>query len=145
MNNEFGITLIAVVNSVKIVLYEAKGIKIIKKLKGFPKIVEKQTRNQLKKSESHYAKKFSPESLFEPHSLPKDLEYKEAAKNIVNVLEQEIASNSLYQHLIIVANPKMLAYIRKFLDKNLKALLDREIVKDIVDEDMKFIEHTVFG
>jgi protein required for attachment to host cells len=61
MNNEFGITLIAVANSVKIVLYEAQGIKIIKKLKGFPKIVEKQTRNKLKKSESHYAKKSSPE------------------------------------------------------------------------------------
>ena len=145
MKNEFGITLIVVTNSVKIVLYEAQGIEIIKKLKGFPKIIEKQTHNKLKKSEGHYAKKSSPESLFEPHSLPKDLEYKEAAKNIVNILEQEIVNNPLYKHLIIVANAKMLGCIRKFLGKNLKTLLDREVVKDIVDEDMKFIEHAVFG
>jgi protein required for attachment to host cells len=145
MTNDLGVKLIAVASSVKMVLYEATGIKVTKKLEELPVTSEAHHHHNAEKSQSYYHKKSAPLSLFEPHSSVKDLEYSEAAKRIVEVLEKKINNNiSHYNKLIIIAEPKMLGSIRQALSKNLQKIIYKEIAKDLVDEDIKFIEKSIF-
>lgn len=67
MKNDLGIELIAVINSIKVILYEAQGIKITKALGGLSIVSEKHHHHKQEKTESHYQKKSAPGSLFEPH------------------------------------------------------------------------------
>ena len=89
MKTDFGIKLIAVVNSIEMILYEAKGIKIIKELEKLPIVLEKRHHHKKEKTESHYQKKSTPGSLFEARSKPKDIEYYEAAKKVAEILEKK--------------------------------------------------------
>ena len=100
MENDLGIKLIAVISSIKMVLYEAKGTKIIKELEDWLIVSEKHHHHKQEKTESHYQKKSAPASLFEPHSAPKDIEYQEAAKKASEILEKKINSNLDYKKLI---------------------------------------------
>ena len=143
MRNDLGIELIAVINSVKVILYEAKGIKITKPLGELSIVLEKHHHKQ-EKAESHYQKRSAPGSLFEPHSSPKDLEYHEAAHNVSKILEEKINNNPDYTKLIIVAEPKMLGCLRKLISNKLKKIIYKEVVKDLVGQDMNFIEKSVF-
>jgi protein required for attachment to host cells len=124
MENNLGITLVAVISSVKMILYEAKGIKIIKELEELPIVFEKHHHHTQEKKESHYQKKSTPGSLFQPHSAPQDIEYHEAAKNAADILEKTIKENLNYKRLIIVAGPKILGYIRHSID-NCSGLLSK--------------------
>ena len=144
MKNDLGIKLIAVINSVTMILYEAKGVKISKKSEEIPIISEKHHHHTQEKSESHYQKKSLPGSLFDTHSPPKDLEYNEAAHQAYKILESKINNNSDYKKVIIVAEPKMLGYIRKLTGNGLKKIIEKEIAKDLVGQDMHFIEKSVF-
>ena len=144
MKNDLGIKLIAVINSVTMILYEAKGVKISKKMEEMPIVSEKHHHHAHEKAESHYQKKSLPGSLFDAHSLPKDLEYNEAAHQAYEILESKINDNSDYKKVIIVAEPKMLGYIRKLIGNGLKKIIEKEIAKDLVGQDMLFIEKIVF-
>ena len=90
MENNLGIKLIAVISSVEMILYEAKGIKILKELEKLPIVFEKHHHHKQEKTESHYQKKTTPGSLFEPRSAPKDIEYYEAAKKASVILENKM-------------------------------------------------------
>ena len=144
MENDLGIKLIAVISSVEMILYEAKGIKIIRELEELPIVFEKHHHHKQEKTESHYQKKSTPGSLFEPHTVPKDIEYYEAAKKASEILEKKINNNLDYKRLIIVAEPKMLGYIRKSISDNLKKILYKEIAKNLLGQDIHAIEQSVF-
>jgi len=144
MRDSFGLKLIAVINSVEMVLYEAKGIKVIKRLKDFPIVFEKHRHHKKEKTESHYQKKSTPGSLFEPYSAPKDIEYREAAKKVSEIMEKKINDNLDYKKLIIVADPKMLGHIRQSVSKNLKNIIYKEIPKNLMGQDIYTIEQSVF-
>lgn len=144
MKTNFGIKLIAVISSIKLILYESKGIKIIKKLEELPIVFEKHHHHKQKKEESHYQKKSTPGSLFEPHSAPQDIEYYEAAQQASKFLKKKINNNADYKELVIVAGPKMLGYIRQSIDNNLKKIVYKEITKNLVNQDMRIIEQSVF-
>lgn len=64
MENDLGVKLIAVISSVEMILYEAKGIKIIKELEKLLIVFEKHHHHKQEKTESHYQKKSVPRSLF---------------------------------------------------------------------------------
>lgn len=144
METDFGITLIAVISSVEMILYEAKGIKILKELEKLPIVFEKHHHHKQGKTESHYQKKTTQGSLFEPHSAPKDIEYYEAAKKASEILEKKINNNLDYKRLIIVAEPKMLGYIRQSISNNLKKIIYKEITKNLVGQGIQDIQQSVF-
>ncbi len=144
MENNLGIKLIAVISSVEMILYEAKGIKILKELEKLPIVFEKHHHHKQEKTESHYQKKNTPGSLFEPRSAPKDIEYYEAAKKASVILENKISNNLDYKRLIIVAEPKMLGYIRQSISNNLKKIIYKEITKNLVGQDIQDIQQSVF-
>jgi len=144
MENNLGIKLIAVISSVEMILYEAKGIKILKELEKLPIVFEKHHHHKQEKTESHYQKKTTPGSLFEPRSAPKDIEYYEAAKKASVILENKISNNLDYKRLIIVAEPKMLGYIRQSISNNLKKIIYKEITKNLVGQDIEDIQQSVF-
>jgi protein required for attachment to host cells len=145
MKNDLSIKLVAVINSVKLILYKAQGIKIIEEIANFPIVSEKHHHHNQEKTESHYQKKSTPGSLFEPHSTPKDLEYYEAAKKASEILEKKINGDSEYNQLIIVAEPKILGYVRQSISNNLKKIIYKEIVKNLVGRNVKIIEQTIFS
>lgn len=136
-------TLIAVINSSKLILYVAKGIKIIKTLQNIPIVLESHHKHE--KKDSLYQKKSGPGSLFEPHSSPKDLEHHEAAKQITKIIEKNINDNHDFNKLIMIAEPKMLGCIRQTISDNLKKIVIKEIAKNLVDQDIHAIEHAVFS
>jgi protein required for attachment to host cells len=145
MINDLGIKLVAVANSIRMVLYEASGIKVTNKLTELPIVPEVHHHHNIEKSQSYYHKKSAPLSLFEPHSPAKDLEYHEAAQKVAEILEEKINNNiPHYNKLIIIAEPKMLGAIRQALSKNLQKIIYKEIAKDLVNEDIKFIEKSIF-
>lgn len=53
------------------------------------------------------------------------------ARDIVNTLEQAIATHDLHK-IYVVAEPDMLGLLRKELPQRIKALVAKEIAKDIV-------------
>ena len=144
MENNLYMKLIVVANSIKLALYKAKGIKIIKDSEEFIVISEKHHHHNKDKIESHYQKKSAPRSLFEPQSSPKDIEYLEAAKKISEIIEQKINDDKNCKELIIVADPKLLGFIRQSTNNNIKKLVSKEIQKNLVDQDINIIEKNVF-
>ena len=144
MENNLYMKLIVVANSIKLALYKAKGIKIIKDSEEFIVISEKHHHHNKDKIESHYQKKSAPRSLFEPHSSPKDIEYLEAAKKISEIIEQKINDDKNCKELIIVADPKLLGFIRQSTNNNIKKLVSKEMQKNLVDQDNNIIEKNVF-
>jgi protein required for attachment to host cells len=145
MMNDLGVKLIALASSTKIVLYEASGVKVTKKLEELP-IAEVHNHHNLEKSQSYYGKKSAPLSLFEPHTSAKDIEYNEAARRISAILEEKIQNNIVnYNKLIIAAEPKMLGELRQTLSNNVQKIIYKEISKNLIKEDIKFIEKSIFG
>lgn len=146
MVNDLGVKLIALASSVKVVLYEASGVKVNKKLEELPVVSEVHHHHNLEKSQSYYNKKSAPLSLFEPHTSAKDIEYNAAARRISEILEEKIQNNlAHYNKLIIVAEPKMLGELRQMLSNNVQKIIYKEIAKNLVNADIKSVEESIFG
>jgi protein required for attachment to host cells len=144
MINDLGLKLIAVLNSEKLITFEAQGLKIINELETFAYPIDKSHRHE--KSQSLYKLKSAPGSLFEPHSDAKDLEHQEAARAIIGSLEKQLeGKRAIYKELIIVAEPKMLGYIRKYSSDSLKKIITKEVIKDLVHHNKSDIELAVFS
>lgn len=144
MQNSLHTKLIVVASSIKVIVYKAKSIKIIKESEEFIVIAEKHNHHNKDKAESHFHTKSGPGSLFEPHSSPKDIEYLESAKKISEIIEQKINDDTNCKELIIVADPKLLGVIRQSLNNNIKKLVSKEIHKNLVDQDTLIIEKNIF-
>lgn len=140
MENDLGLKLIAVVDLSRLRVYEAQGLKILKKLE--------QCHLSLHKEHSHeqgsYRKGSGPSSSFEPHTSEKDIEHNETAKIVIAHLEQLLKSSNQYKGLIITAESKLLGAIRHHMTTPLKKILVKELAKDLAHHDMAAIEQVVF-
>lgn len=145
MKDNLSLKLVAVIDSVRMILYDAKGVKIISKALELALTSEKHHHHNKEKRDSHYQNKSSPGSLFEPHTAPKDLEQHEAAKMVSEYLEKIINDiQNKYKSLIIVADPKMLGHVRQTLSNNLKKIVEKEFAKDLINHSSKSIEQIIF-
>lgn len=146
MNNNAALKLIAVIDSKQMMLYDAQGVKITnnKPLK-LPLDLDEHHHHR-EKRQSLYQNKSNPASLFEPHTSLKEIEHKEAARNVIKHLEKLVASNqNKYKELIIVAEPQMLGSVRHELKNGLKKMVSKEIAKDLVQHNADAIERVVFS
>lgn len=141
MNNGLGLKMIAVVDLSRLRLYEAKGLKITKKIEELPLSIHKEHRHE----KGSYHKASTSSSAFEPHTSIKDIEHKSAAKAVVNHLENFLAHNSGYNELMIAAEPKTIGHIRAELTNPLKKILTKEIIKDLAHKEMHEIEQIFFS
>ena len=143
MQNSLGLKLIAVMDLNTLNLYEAQGIKIIKKIGGFS--INSDTNHRKEKRQGYHSNKSSPSSFFDPHTAAKDIEHQESSKSASAYIEKTFTSNPSYKELMIVSEPKMLGFIRQNLNKNIKKSIVKEIHKDLVHHNEHDIEKTVFS
>lgn len=141
MHNDLGLKLVAVVDLNRLRLYEARGVKILKKLEQLSLALHKEHRHE----QGSYRNFSGPSSAFEPHTSEKDLEHSKTAKIINQHLEKVVEQHNDYKEVVIAAEPKMLGHIRQHLSPNLKKLVTKEIAKDFVHQDMSAIEHSIFS
>jgi len=97
------------------------------------------------KHEGFRKQKYGQPSFYDPHSIPKNLEYLESAQKATNYIKKFVVKNKVYNKLFLVANPKMLGYLRNTMDNNLKSLLVKEVKKDLVKHSIIDIEKIVFS
>ena len=146
MNNISALKLIAVIDSKQMMLYDAQGFKIINN-KPLKLVFDLEEHNHHReKRQSLYHSKSTPGSLFEPHTSLREIEHKEAAKNVIKYLEKAvIGDQAKYKELIIVAEPQMLGFIRHELKNGLKKMVTKEIAKDLVQHGADAVERAVFA
>ena len=138
--------LIAVIDSKRMMLYDAQGVKITTNKPLKLSLDLEEHRHHREKRQSLYQHKFTPGSLFEPHTSLKDIEHKEAARSVIKHLEQVTAADQgKYKELIIVAEPQMLGCIRQELKNGLKKMITKEIAKDLVQHSVDAVERAVFS
>lgn len=144
MKNGTQLKLVAVIDSLHMMLYDAQGIKITGKPEEISLMPEEHHHHR-EKSQSHYQNKSNPGSLFEPHTSLKDIEHKEAARSVAKHLDKIMQIPHKYKELIIVAEPQMLGYVRQELNNNLKKMITKEVAKDLVHHKAEAIERAVFS
>jgi protein required for attachment to host cells len=142
MTNNLGLKMIAVIDLNKLRLYEAKGVKILKKIEELPLALHKEHRHE---KGSYHNSGSSQGSAFEPHTSSKDLEHHDTAKAVVAHLDKVLAQGSPYTELMISAEPKTLGHVRSQLTNHLKKLITKEIIKDFAHMDMHEIEQAFFS
>ncbi len=143
MSHDLRLKLIAVTDSTKLKLYEAKGLKILNLVEEYD--VENDKHHRGEKHESSYHKGPNPGSAFEPHTSAKEIEHTEAARVITHYIEKIMHENSDYKELIVTAEPKMLGFLRHHYSKFLKDSIVKEIAKGLTHHDMQAIEHAIFS
>jgi len=134
--------LIAVFNSFDLKLYEANNIKIIGSIKIKRLPFHKHSRHE--KHEGLYQKRSSPGSEFDPHTSPEDLEHHDAAKLISDYLEKILEKQCKYKELIVIGEHKTLGCFRQIIGHNVKQIMTKSIAKNLVHQELKYIEHAVF-
>lgn len=94
--------------------------------------------NKLKKSElltsekpGHYQTDTSARGTYSPRTDPKDVEIDNFSREIANELNQGRNANA-YTNLIIITSAHMNGLLSHHLDKNVAALVKKEIQKDVM-------------
>lgn len=135
--------IIAVADGKKVILYEAQGLKISKMLATFS--LEGDGHHVKEKAQGRFQKASMPAGMYQLHTSTKELEHQDAARLLSSHLEEVCLTNEDYKSLIIVAEPKMLGYIRQYLSDPLKKILIKEVGKDLIHQDKSAVEHAVFS
>jgi protein required for attachment to host cells len=78
----------------------------------------------------------------EPHTDRRDVENKDFATKIVQIL-QEAKKQNRFESFILIAPPKMMPILEKMLDKNLENLLSQKIAKNMVNLEANEIKDRV--
>jgi protein required for attachment to host cells len=149
MQSNLGIKLIAVLDINTLKLYQARGLKITREIGKYH--IHSDINHRPEKHEGTFHRGSGPSSSFDPHTAPKDIEYQESSRAAEEFIEAGIVSDSEYNELIIVADPKMLGFIKQDLNSKLKKIIKvrqivtREIKKDLVNHDIEAIEKAVFA
>ena len=142
MSKNISNKLIAVLDIRILKLYEAEGVKILNMI--MQHTIHSDVDHKQLKHEGFRKQKYGQPSFYDPHSIPKDLEYLESAQKATNYIKNFVVKNKAYNQLFLVANPKMLGYLRNTMDNNLKSLLVKEVKKDLVKHSIIDIEKIVF-
>lgn len=135
--------LIAVLDIRILKLYEAEGIKILNLIKQ--NTIHSDVDHKQLRHKGFRKQKYGQPPFYDPHSIPKDLEYLESAQKATNSIKKFVVKNKVYNQLFLVANPKMLGYLRKTIDNNLKSLLIKEVPKNLIKHSMLDIEKILFS
>lgn len=149
MQNNLGIKLIAVLDIKTLKLYQARGLKITQEVGKHH--IHSDINHKHEKHEGTFHKGSGPASSFDPHTAPKDIEHQESSRRAEEFIEAEIVNNSEYNELIMVADPKMLGFIKHDVNSKLKKIIKvrkistREIKKDLMHHDISAIEKAVFA
>lgn len=143
MSKNISNKVIAVLDVRVLKLYEAEGIKILNMLMQYS--IQSDVDHKQLKHEGFRKQKYGQASFYDPHSMPKDLEYLEAAQKAANYIKKFLVANKSYNQLFLVANTKMLGYLRNTMDNNLKSILVKEVKKDLVKHSLIDIEKIVFA
>lgn len=139
------LVLVTDINHLK--LYEANGLKITNILLDSQiseLITDGHDRHQ------HYQGHFSrsggsPSHCQDLQEESKNNEREDTARFIIAYLEKLTQKWRDYKELIIVADPKNLGHLRHSFSKHLKALISKEVAKDLTHQDIQQIEKTVFA
>lgn len=143
MQNNLGLKLIAVLDINTLKLYEAKGLKITKKIDNH--LIHSDVNHRPESHQGLTQKRSLQGSAFDPHTAPKDIEHQESARTASSLIEKEYNTKPDYKELIIVSDPKMLGYLRKTLGTKMKRAVTKEVNKDLVNHDIEAIEKTIFN
>lgn len=135
--------LIVVANMKKVKFYSAHGLKL-EALKEEHNCEELSTHHEVQEKRQGFFKKRSQQShFFDPHHEAVDLLKSDFSKIIVKHLK-EIWANKNFDKLIIIAEPKILGFIRKNLDPILAGQIIKEVAKDLVNAETSEISYTAF-
>ena len=132
--------VVADINNLK--LFSARGLKILELLKDMT--LESEVEHKKEKHDSLYQKKSAPRSRFEPHTSVKGIKYQESSHKISEHVHHIISANKDFKSLIVIADPKMLGYIRQNLSSAIKKKVIKEINKDLINHSIDEIEYAVF-
>ena len=143
MKTDLGSKLVAVMDINILKLFEAQGLKIIKNVGNFD--LSAGNHHGTAKRQGFNQKKSTPGSFFDPHSAPKDIDLKDAAKIASNHIEDKIQNHNEYNEVIIVSDAKMLGHIRQHFNNNLKKIISKEISKDMTHHNTGSIEKAIFS
>jgi protein required for attachment to host cells len=143
MVNSLGLKLVVVLDINTLKLYEAQGIKINREIAIYE--IKPDVNHRSEKGEGFNQKKSTPSSYYDPHTSAKDLEHQESSRLAISYIEQVYQGNADFKELIIVADPKMLGFIRKDLSQQLKKVVVKEISKDLVNHSSQSIEKAIFS
>ena len=142
MQGDKNLKLIVVADINNLKLFTAQGLKIIGFLDNI--IIASGVNHKNTKHDSLYQKKSAPGSCFEPHTSDKGIKYQESSHKISEHVHRIISANKDFKSLIVIADPKMLGYIRQNLNKTLKKKVIKEINKDLINHSIDEIEYAVF-
>lgn len=142
MTRNFGLKLIAVVDKFHLVFYEAEGLKINGKINSIDLSHGKNHKQQ--RHEGFFQKTSDPSGFFSPHTDPKELDDQNAARVIIEHLEDMMQSGK-YKELLIASSPRMLGYVRQYASTHLKDKISKELDKDLVNENMASVEKRLFA
>jgi protein required for attachment to host cells len=142
MRNKLGSKLIAVLDINQLILFEAKGLKINKKIASFP--IHSDTNHKTEKKEGFHGSSSCQSSFFDSHSEVKNIEYKESSKKAIFHIEEKLSADTKFSEIVLVSEAKMLGAMRSNLKNNLKKLVSKEVIKDLVNHSIAQIERAVF-
>jgi protein required for attachment to host cells len=134
--------LIAVAGITKLALYIATGKKITTALPVIE--IERDGSHRPQKHESHFRQKSNPASLYEPHTSPDEIEHIESARDISDEILKHLGGNHFVE-IILIAEPRMLGFLRQHLAAPIKKLISREINKDYLRLTKEELEKAVFA
>ena len=143
MVNSLGLKLVVVLDINTLKLYEAQGIKINREIAVYE--LKHDINHRPEKGEGFNQKKSTPSSYYDPHTPAKDLEHQESSRLAISYIEQAYEGNTDFKELIIVADSKMLGFIRKSLSQKLKEIVAKEVSKDLVNHSAQSIEKAIFS
>lgn len=135
---------IVVIDSCHLILYEVRGLKIIKGPDNIQLPFSRHGRNEKIHGSYDGALGNNP-SASDPHTMPKEIDRKNSAKIICECLNKLFEEKLECNELIIASDPKMLGLIREYFSKNLKMKITKEVDKDLVNQNILSIERSIFG
>lgn len=142
MEDRFGFKLIAVLDKKILILFKAKGLKIIETIKKVA--IHSNVNHKTEKHEGFRSQPKNQSTFYDPHSSYKDIEYIESSRAAAQEIEPLIINDNSFKELILVGNATILGNIRKTLNIHNKALRLREVQKNMVKSSTKEIEKVVF-
>ncbi|MDF2965411.1 MAG: hypothetical protein K0Q51_799 [Rickettsiaceae bacterium] len=146
--------LVVVLNSFKAKILEANGLKVTRTLK------ELDYKEDLKHESEHmdyshvnnrghqgYAYRSSTQShFFDPRHTAQEIERQEFTRLLSKQLHNIVVANpKRFNEVIIVGEPKALGELNHSLDNHLKALVTKQVSKDLVHHQLNEIERAIFG
>ncbi len=134
--------LLVIANCSYLKLFEVVGEEIVKTIFQMS-LVNKSHVREL--HEGKFKKGFGQAHFFDPHSSATDIMNREASHLILKQVTSTIHADLSYKEVIFSTEPKLLGHIRKLLTKELKAMVSKEMTKDLIHAEKEAIQKAIFS